>query len=131
MQTAIREVWEETGLLDLGRLVGAPADVLRAAEEAEEAVRAPLLFRIFHTLTTTDLWVLLLDGEGSFRPAPDANASADIAPLLPELPGAVAAPAFGHAWVPVKSIFELKNKTIATDHLRVNVRQAVHAILFG
>eukprot|EP00429_Kryptoperidinium_foliaceum_P102992 CAMPEP_0176254462 /NCGR_PEP_ID=MMETSP0121_2-20121125/36544_1 /TAXON_ID=160619 /ORGANISM="Kryptoperidinium foliaceum, Strain CCMP 1326" /LENGTH=316 /DNA_ID=CAMNT_0017594271 /DNA_START=1 /DNA_END=951 /DNA_ORIENTATION=+ len=130
METAIREVSEETGLLDLGRLVGAPKAMRRVAEEAEETVQAPRRFRIYCSTDVTDFWVLLLAGQGSFGPAPDASACADITPLLPELPGAVAAPQFGHAWVPVESILRLKNLSLATTSLRKHVRLAVNTILF-
>jgi len=97
--TAIREVFEETGLLDLGFSRGAPPELLRAAKDAE--AKKPLAFFPFQQGGVVDWFLLLLDGDGTFVPAPHKQSNADIGPLMAAISGAVPSPAFGHAWVPV------------------------------
>lgn len=96
-QTAIREVAEEAGLLDVGHLDCAP----RALNERAIASGAscPRAFFKFAEGAQVDWWALLLDGSGTFESARDKWECADIRPLLPKLPGATSAPCFGHAWM--------------------------------
>lgn len=96
--TAVREVFEETGLLDVGLLEQASGSLRSRAVKAGAV--SPQAFFKFAEGANVDWWALLLDGPGSFGPALDTCECADITAVLPELPGAEPAPCFGHAWVP-------------------------------
>merc|ERR1719464_2140833 len=87
--TAMREVVEETGLLDLGLLEGAPAALRRQAVARDSTAPSALLK--FAEGANVDWWVLLLSGPGVFDRARDLKECADIRMRLPKLPGAVLA----------------------------------------
>ncbi|CAK0851339.1 unnamed protein product [Prorocentrum cordatum] len=111
--TALREVWEETGLVDPGRLAGAAGPARRRALEL--GAPPPLELRKFGEGAHVDWWVLLLEGAGTFEPrARDAHECQDAAPVLPLLPeGSSLAPCFGHAWVRSPTRLSLDSATSA------------------
>lgn len=124
--TAVREVFEEAGLLDLGHLPSAPQRLRDHAAAA--GVPPPRAFVKFAEGANVDWWALLLDGPGGFDAARDAFECADIAPLLPRLPGAELAPSFGHAWVPTSRLHEIDSSIPLMGGLVRRVGEAVAAV---
>mmetsp|Transcript_82961 Transcript_82961/g.232503 ORF Transcript_82961/g.232503 Transcript_82961/m.232503 type:complete len:348 (-) Transcript_82961:115-1158(-) len=123
--TAIRELFEETGLLDLGHVPGAPKELqelarLRRASE-------PLDFRLFARGKFSDWYVLVLDGGGTYTPARDRHRCGDMSAIARLLRGAVPAPAFGHAWVPLRSALTVEPWE-AVAGLSARIRQAIFAL---
>ncbi|CAK9103727.1 unnamed protein product [Durusdinium trenchii] len=102
--TAVREVFEETGLLDVGHLPSAP---WRLRAEARKGSVIPQCFFKFGEGAHVDWWVLLLSGPGTFVAAKDSAECADISRMLPHLPSAKLAPCFGHAWMEAARVPEL------------------------
>jgi len=123
--TAVREVFEETGLLDLGHLPGAPPE-LRAMALARRA-KSPLEFRLFTRGKFSDWWILVLDGGGTYIPAPHRSKCADVTDVTDMVEGAAVAPAFGHVWVPVSSAVRI-TPWDSIDGLVVRIRQAVFSL---
>jgi len=127
--TAVREAAEETGLLDLWPLGGAPRWLLRDLVGYEiELPAPPQSFLKFDEGNNVDWWVLLLQGSGTFTAARDASDCADIASILGLIPGAVAAPCFGHFWMPVGRIHEIPDAIPKMGGLQYKVRDAVAAL---
>lgn len=125
--TAVREVFEEAGLLDLGHLDMAPK-ALRERAMTSGAV-PPRAFVKFQQGANVDWWALLLDGPGTFAPARDVCECADIAPLCKsKLPGARLAPCFGHAWLPTSSMQHVDSAVPLMGGLLRRVSEAVAAV---
>jgi len=124
--TALREVYEESGLLDIGHLKG--ASKLLHDSAVSSSARAPRAFLKFGEGANVDWWVLLLNGPGTFDRARDACECADIAPLLSKLPGAELAPCFGHAWVPMFRIQHMDTSIPLMGGLLRRVSEAVAAL---
>jgi len=133
--TAVREAYEEAGLLDLAYLEGTPAWL-----HTEDGifylkrlyVPPPQKLVKFSEGAEVDWWVLLLEGSGVFEIAQDADACADVKPLLPLLPqGAHKAPCFGHLWLPVdgKHPFENTPEVQVMTGLKRKICEAVKLIV--
>lgn len=71
---------QETGLLDIGLLDGAP-DLLRDMATSARA-RPPLQFQIFFQTAKTDWWLLLLAGAGDFGVPASTHEVAPTGPVL-------------------------------------------------
>lgn len=127
--TAVREVAEETGLLDLWPFGGAPRWLLRDLVGSQiEMPTPPQSFVKFDEGPNVDWWVMLLHGSGTFSMARDASHCEDIAPILDLIPGAVAAPCFGHFWMPVDHIFDIPDSIPKMRGLQYRIRDAVRAL---
>jgi len=126
-QTAIREVYEETGLQDVGFLEGAPETARKAA--ATSTAQPPLSFQLFAKGKNVDWWVLLIDGEGAFGASPSSShQSEEISPVLDALQVGVLAPAFGHAWFPAMDAAKLPRQIVMTG-LCFRIRQALFFVM--
>jgi len=125
--TAIREVFEETGLLDVGLVDGAPQWLYKQAVISGAAV--PRMFVKYKESHNVDWYVLLLGGAGSFVPARDADACQDISPLVKQLTGlaeanARVAPCFGHAWLSPYSVEHAPERRVT--RLMSGLSRSVH-----
>mmetsp|Transcript_84992 Transcript_84992/g.147453 ORF Transcript_84992/g.147453 Transcript_84992/m.147453 type:complete len:276 (-) Transcript_84992:99-926(-) len=125
-QTAVREVVEEAGLLDVGHLDCAPKPFQQRA--AASGALCPRAFCKFAQGAEVDWWALLLDGCGTFEPARDKWECADIRPLLRKLPGASLAPCFGHAWMPAADVRSIDASVPLMGGLVRRVFEAVLAL---
>lgn len=124
--TAVREVAEETGLTDIWCMRGAPPWVLHSLVRSSARLPPPPQdFVKFDEGNNVDWWVLLLHGSGTFLAPKDPDSCADIAPLLPKLPGAVLAPCFGHAWVPLKQLKRIHGSLQCMSGMRSKIYQAL------
>ncbi|CAJ1354907.1 unnamed protein product [Effrenium voratum] len=124
--TAIREVFEETGLLDVGHLQGAESALQKRAEES--GAPAPQRFFKFAEGANVDWWVLLLTGPGLFGEGVDSTTEcADISWLLPWLPSAEPA-CFGHAWLCTDKVNEIPSSVQLMGGLHRRIREAVDAL---
>ncbi|CAK9101805.1 unnamed protein product [Durusdinium trenchii] len=123
--TAVREVFEETGLLDVGHLPSAP---WRLRAEARKGSVIPQCFFKFGEGAHVDWWVLLLSGPGTFVAAKDSAECADISRMLPHLPSAKLAPCFGHAWMEAARVPELPKSVELMGGLQRRVGEAVEAL---
>eukprot|EP00434_Breviolum_minutum_P009241 symbB.v1.2.008144.t1/scaffold509.1/size193965/14 len=125
--TAVREVFEETGLLDVGHLPAAGANLRAKARERGSLI--PQTFCKFGEGAQVDWWLLLLSGPGTFETAEDGRKEcADISTLLPSLPGAQLAPCFGHAWLPANRINEIPEFVQLMGGLQRRVREALDVL---
>jgi len=111
--------------LDLGHLPGAPEALQELA--LLRRARAPLDFRIFARGKFSDWYVLVLDGGGTYTPAQDRHRCADMTAIARRLRGALPAPAFGHAWVPLRSALTVQPWE-AVAGLSARIRQAIFAL---
>ncbi|CAE7442674.1 unnamed protein product [Symbiodinium necroappetens] len=124
--TAVREVFEECGLLDVGLVPQAPHNLRQHAQGS--GARQPKHFSKFGEGKEVDWWVLLLDGPGTFEKSMDGERECeDISLALPRLPGAEAAECFGHAWVPAWRLHEIAGLPLMGGLLR-RVSDAVAAV---
>jgi 8-oxo-dGTP pyrophosphatase MutT (NUDIX family) len=106
--TAVREVAEETGLLDVWSFGGAPDWLRQSILSSHTAPSPPKNFVKLEDGKSVDWWVLLLQGSGTFVDAKDRDDCDDMEPILGELPpGSELSGSFGHAWVPVSRVGEL------------------------
>jgi Ca2+-binding EF-hand superfamily protein/8-oxo-dGTP pyrophosphatase MutT (NUDIX family) len=125
LSTAMREIYEETGLLDILSHPDAPSTMFRSLVNSTLTIpNPPRLFLKFQEGKRVDWFVLLLDGSGSFGTAADASGNADFGPMLDKIPFAVLAPCFGHAWVPIERLHEIPMSTKMFGGLRSRVSDA-------
>eukprot|EP00929_Paragymnodinium_shiwhaense_P009144 TRINITY_DN11319_c0_g1_i2.p1 TRINITY_DN11319_c0_g1~~TRINITY_DN11319_c0_g1_i2.p1 ORF type:complete len:183 (+),score=39.77 TRINITY_DN11319_c0_g1_i2:757-1305(+) len=120
--TAVREVVEETGLVDICHVPEASRWSQRHA--AEVGAPKPLFFQKFAEGAKCDWWVLLLDGEGLYEAATTVQECADISNVLHQLPGASVAPCFGHAWLPVQSVDYISEELPLMGGLQYRIKGA-------
>jgi len=123
--TAMREVFEETGLLDLGRLEGTPPPLQEIAEES--GAHAPVQFHIFARSRYVDWWFILLDGMGKYMPAAHAIHCEGMKDSMHELEGGILAIPFGHAWVPVDSMLRVPSWRLSSG-LDERIREAAATV---
>lgn len=126
--TAVREVAEETGLLDVWAFGGAPESLHKSILSSKHVPSPPKNFFRFEEGKTVDWYVLLLHGSGTFVDAKDRDGCDDMEPILDQLPGAELAASFGHAWVPVNRINELSAELPVMYGLGERVHEAVVAL---